>query len=200
MKNTQKGFIVPLLIIIIAVLVVGGGFYVYSLNKTQKLKTDDNETKSNQVVQDFSSEEEIVSQFKNAKYRIVRILDLPDYPNTLYIATEKSQQMCGSVDSPSRCSNDMDCGSIYTSPTCFFFTEPKFEVGSNVQSVFVGSLKSQGVIDHKSATIKDKRYLFFTTADGEGGNGYSKDWKLDLETGKFDLLNEKTFTNPDYAS
>jgi hypothetical protein len=33
MKNTQRGFIVPLVIIIIAVLAVGGGTYVYTKNK-----------------------------------------------------------------------------------------------------------------------------------------------------------------------
>ncbi len=33
MKVTQKGFIVPLLIIIIAVLILGGGLYVYQRNK-----------------------------------------------------------------------------------------------------------------------------------------------------------------------
>ena len=33
MKNSQKGFVVPLLIAIIAVLVIGGGVYVYEKNK-----------------------------------------------------------------------------------------------------------------------------------------------------------------------
>lgn len=33
MKNSQKGFIVPLLIIVIAVLALGGGVYVYQKNK-----------------------------------------------------------------------------------------------------------------------------------------------------------------------
>jgi len=33
MKNTQKGFIVPALLVIIALLVIGGGVYVYEKNK-----------------------------------------------------------------------------------------------------------------------------------------------------------------------
>jgi hypothetical protein len=33
MKNSQKGFLVPLLIIIIAVLAIGGGFYIYNKNQ-----------------------------------------------------------------------------------------------------------------------------------------------------------------------
>jgi hypothetical protein len=35
MKNSQKGFIVPLLLVIIAVLVVGGGVYIYENKKTE---------------------------------------------------------------------------------------------------------------------------------------------------------------------
>ena len=35
MKNSQKGFIVPLLLVIIAVLVVGGGVYVYENKKAE---------------------------------------------------------------------------------------------------------------------------------------------------------------------
>lgn len=36
MKNYKQGFIVPLLILIIAVLVIGGGIYFYSQNKSQQ--------------------------------------------------------------------------------------------------------------------------------------------------------------------
>src|SRR3989344_1843437 len=35
MKNSQKGFIVPVLIVIIALLVIGGGVYVYKNKKTE---------------------------------------------------------------------------------------------------------------------------------------------------------------------
>lgn len=43
MKNSQKGFIVPLLLVIIAVLVVGGGVYVYK-NKKVEVPVVDNGT------------------------------------------------------------------------------------------------------------------------------------------------------------
>jgi len=33
MKNSKKGFIVPVLLVIIALLVVGGGVYVYENKK-----------------------------------------------------------------------------------------------------------------------------------------------------------------------
>ena len=35
MKNNQKGFIVPLLLAIIALLVIGGGVYIYQNKKAE---------------------------------------------------------------------------------------------------------------------------------------------------------------------
>lgn len=37
MKNQNKGFVVPLLVTIIVVLIIGGGIYVYSQNKNSDL-------------------------------------------------------------------------------------------------------------------------------------------------------------------
>ena len=37
MKTSQKGFIAPLLIILIAVLIIGGGVYEYQKNKSQQI-------------------------------------------------------------------------------------------------------------------------------------------------------------------
>lgn len=45
MKNSQKGFIVPLLLVVIALLVVGGGVYVYKNKKVEKPIVIDTETK-----------------------------------------------------------------------------------------------------------------------------------------------------------
>ncbi|MBU1017007.1 hypothetical protein KJ678_02475 [Patescibacteria group bacterium] len=46
MKNSQKGFIVPLLLVIIAVLVVGGGVYIYENKKIEAPVVIDTETES----------------------------------------------------------------------------------------------------------------------------------------------------------
>ena len=35
MKNKQKGFVVPLLIAIIALLIIGGGVYIYENKKAE---------------------------------------------------------------------------------------------------------------------------------------------------------------------
>ncbi|MEI7463402.1 MAG: Ser-Thr-rich GPI-anchored membrane family protein [Candidatus Taylorbacteria bacterium] len=52
MKNSQKGFVVPLLVAIIALLVIGGGVYVYDNKKADVPAVVDNTTQqSNQVQQ-----------------------------------------------------------------------------------------------------------------------------------------------------
>lgn len=52
MKNSQKGFVVPLLIGIIALLVIGGGVYIYGNKKVEVPAVVDNTTvQSNQVQQ-----------------------------------------------------------------------------------------------------------------------------------------------------
>lgn len=57
MKNLQKGFIVPVLLVIIALLVVGGGVYVYKNKKTEAPVVVDTETKpSNQNQQQTNTQ------------------------------------------------------------------------------------------------------------------------------------------------
>jgi hypothetical protein len=50
MKNIQKGFIVPLLITIIAILVIGGGYYIYSQNKKSSIIEQNNANTSTTTV------------------------------------------------------------------------------------------------------------------------------------------------------
>jgi hypothetical protein len=60
MKTTQKGFIIPLLIIIIAVLAIGGGFYIHSQNKKMaELNSNvsiDNNDGANPALRDFNAD------------------------------------------------------------------------------------------------------------------------------------------------
>ena len=60
MKNSQKGFIVPLLIAIIAILVVGGGVYVYNKEKVEAPVSliDTNIDKYNKAITQRKSEEQ----------------------------------------------------------------------------------------------------------------------------------------------
>lgn len=51
MRNSQKGFMVPLLIAIIALLVIGGGVYVYNKEKVETPAVIDTETQQTNQVQ-----------------------------------------------------------------------------------------------------------------------------------------------------
>jgi Ser-Thr-rich glycosyl-phosphatidyl-inositol-anchored membrane family len=52
MKNSQKGFVVPLLVAIIAILIIGGGVYIYENKKVETPVVADNTTQqSNQIKQ-----------------------------------------------------------------------------------------------------------------------------------------------------
>ncbi|MEI8337567.1 MAG: hypothetical protein WCF92_00275 [bacterium] len=51
MKTNQKGFIVPLLFTIIAILVVGGGVYIYTQNKDVFLTNEINSSNSENIKQ-----------------------------------------------------------------------------------------------------------------------------------------------------
>ncbi len=69
MKTKQKGFIIPLLIVVIAVVAIGGGTYVYSQNKklksnaeiTTEVKTETNAKTENTANQNSNSTTEVSS-------------------------------------------------------------------------------------------------------------------------------------------
>ncbi len=65
MKNFQKGFVVPVLLTIIALLVVGGGVYIYQSKKTETTPvTDTVIPQSNQVQQQTNTQTPAVTQPK----------------------------------------------------------------------------------------------------------------------------------------
>jgi hypothetical protein len=65
MKNSQKGFVVPLLIVIIALLVIGGGVYVYENKKVGTPVVIDNATQQSDQVQQTNTQNPSVSNPKN---------------------------------------------------------------------------------------------------------------------------------------
>ncbi|MEI7709296.1 MAG: PsbP-related protein [bacterium] len=71
MKNSQKGFIVPLLLAIIAVLVIGGGFYISQIKKSEAPATVTNETQQSNLQSDTSDSKifsEIYQDIENGFY------------------------------------------------------------------------------------------------------------------------------------
>ena len=55
-KNSQRGFIVPLLIAIIAIFVVGGGVYEYSQNKNTQKSGVENQNTQNDIAKTNTSD------------------------------------------------------------------------------------------------------------------------------------------------
>lgn len=56
MKNSQKGFIIPIIIAVVALLAIGGGTYVYvniNNNKPSEIRTDNKSDKITEVVKDI---------------------------------------------------------------------------------------------------------------------------------------------------
>lgn len=49
MKNLQKGFIVPVLLLIIALLAIGGGAYIYNQKKTSKVSVNESTTPARDI-------------------------------------------------------------------------------------------------------------------------------------------------------
>ncbi len=65
MKNSQKGFVVPLLIAIIVVLVIGGGIYIYENKKVEVPIVVDNTTQQPDQVQQTNSQNPSVTKGTN---------------------------------------------------------------------------------------------------------------------------------------
>jgi len=92
MKNHQKGFIVPVLLVIIALLVIGGGVYVYKNQKAEMPTVVDTEIKQQDQVQ----------QQTNTKTSLVNtqteISNWKTYAGTNYIIKYPSDWHTRSVD------------------------------------------------------------------------------------------------------
>jgi len=65
MKNSQKGFVVPLLVAIIAVLVIGGGVYVYENKKVEIPAVVDSAIQQSNQIQQTDTQNSIVTDQQN---------------------------------------------------------------------------------------------------------------------------------------
>ncbi len=57
MKNSQKGFLVPLLLVIIAVLVIGGGIYIYNNKKAEAPIVPNTQTQASDQTQQTNTQQ-----------------------------------------------------------------------------------------------------------------------------------------------
>lgn len=82
MKNNQKGFIVPVLLVVIALLVIGGGVYIYKNKKAEPVAVDTTTqtNNSNSVVNSVPDNQKILNGLVNDWKKIAPSV-LPGFPD-----------------------------------------------------------------------------------------------------------------------
>lgn len=131
--------------------------------------------------------QELTQAFVDSPYRVVAIVRPPgspydmDFPYELFVIGQRAWRGCGQGDE--RCNEDATCGSIYTSPICYFFLEPQFVFGANPEPQFVGQW--QGELDGlivDSLVLSSDGKLQFQSAGGDGPCSVQAAWELDTTT------------------
>jgi hypothetical protein len=128
----------------------------------------------------------IIQTFIAAPYRVVSVVQNPYAPYTLIVATQRADLACGDPTAPIRCTDDTTCGSIYTSPTCFFFVEPAFVAGADPATRFVATWpENPGLAALRLQTIRfvDAKTVEFEVAGADALTVITATHQLDLETG-----------------
>jgi hypothetical protein len=144
------------------------------------------------TLSDTEHQKNIEQQYLTSDYRVLTVLDNTHAPYTVTVATERADECKIGTSASERCANDTSCGSIYTSPTCFFFVEPKYVYGADPTTRSAGILKWGGVLQLDSFVFENANFLKFVTLDGDGGAAVKREWRLDLSTGTFTKLSENS--------
>lgn len=129
---------------------------------------------------------ELIQAFVDAPYRVVAVSRNPFAPYSLIVATERATAECGSPEDPQRCTNDETCGSLYTSPTCYFFLEPAFHADAEPNTLYITRWPEEptlAALELDSLRFIDARTVEFQTAGGDGQYSLAETWWLDLVTG-----------------
>ncbi len=184
MKNNHQGFIVPLLIIIIAVLAIGGGAYVYTKNKSINIDKASN-PQPTPVSSNTISKQDPLSNYLNGKYRTIKIIEN---------ASESSQYLITATERTGDYKEEA-CGSIYTARKCDFFLETSYSSDSVPPKdiKYVGSWK--GSLDglDLSSIMKfiNRDIVQFTASGGDGGICELNTYNLNLTTGSTTFISAK---------
>ena len=128
----------------------------------------------------------LIQAFVDAPYRVVAVAKSPLAPYSFIVATERAAAECGSPEDPQRCTNDETCGSLYTSPTCYFFLEPAFHAEADPNTRYVARWPEEPTLAAllpESLRFIDARTVEFQTAGGDGQYSIAETWWLDLVTG-----------------
>lgn len=128
----------------------------------------------------------LIQAFVDAPYRVVAVAKSPLAPYSLIVATERSTAECGSPEDPQRCTNDETCGSLYTSPTCYFFVEPAFHAEADPATRYIARWPEEPTVSAivlDSFRFIDPRTVEFQAAGGDGAYSVQEVWWLDVVTG-----------------
>jgi hypothetical protein len=135
----------------------------------------------------------VIHAYPISSYRFIGQIVNPYAPYFLVVVTERSAAVCGSSDQPERCLDDSACGSIYSSPTCFFFVEPQYVHGADPAARFVGSWSGGlGSLDMHSLHFLDAQNVEFQAAGGDAMTMSFATYKLNLQSGV--ITTEKSTT------
>ncbi len=134
--------------------------------------------------------EHLIQSFIEVPFRAVAVAKSPHAPYTLIVVTERAAAECGSPDDPQRCINDETCGSLFTSPTCYFFVEPSFHADADADTRYVSRWPDDPTLaglEAGSIHFIDERTVEFQASGGDGGYSIQETWRLDLVTGALAL-------------
>ncbi len=129
---------------------------------------------------------DLIQAFVEAPYRVVAVTQSPLAPYSLIVVTERAAADCGSPEDPQRCTADDTCGSLYTSPTCYFFVEPSFDASAEPATRYVARWPDEPTVSAlalDSFRFIDARTVEFQAAGGDGAYSVQEVWWLDLVTG-----------------
>jgi hypothetical protein len=127
--------------------------------------------------------QDLIHEYTTSSYRVISLIQNPYAPYVLILVTERSPIGCGSPDAPSRCTDDTNCGSLYTSPTCYFFVEPKFVNGADSATRFVASW-SDGRVQLDSIHFLEAQRVEFHVEEGDYNIRISSTYYLDTKSGE----------------
>ena len=124
----------------------------------------------------FEDRTALIQEFIAATFRVVSVTRNPYGPNTLIVAVRRADIGCGDLAAPVRCIADETCGSLYTSPTCYFFVEPTFDISAEPATRFVAAWPehpgegSIAALQVESIRFLDARTVEFKAAGVDGPN------------------------------
>lgn len=169
-------------------------FLITTGNCAKLLSPSDSPTPSPSPMQSGKIDEqinsrELITEFINADYRVLKVVRNPFAPYTLIVATRRSKNFT----SDGRIDNDEYCGGLYTFASCFFFVEPQYVFKTDPHPRFIAEWKgtSGDGLNHDSIKFKDADTLEFNSSVGDAGAGLFISSELNLRTGVVKEISRK---------